>query len=110
MSETNFFLKIKLIGNRKNIRKDVKCWNFEMVVDSDKSNYMDFIESVVDKYPPGYLEVAQVQYYNAVLKTFPEVNLDQDLMHMFEVHSNEKVVQMFIVYCDPSESFQPITE
>jgi len=43
MSETNFLLDIKLISNYKKIRKDVKCWNFEMVVDSDKSNYMDFL-------------------------------------------------------------------
>jgi len=43
MSETNFLLDIKLISNCKKIRKDVKCWNFEMVVDSDKSNYMDFL-------------------------------------------------------------------
>jgi len=81
-----------------------------MVVDSDLSNYMDFVESIVDKYPPGYLEVAHIQYYDHVLKTFPKVNSDQDLMYMFDMHNKEKVVDMFIIYCDPSETFEPITE
>jgi len=53
-------LKIHLLGNHKKARKDVKCFTFEMVVDSDLSNYKDFIESVTDKYSAGYLEVAHV--------------------------------------------------
>jgi len=73
-----------------------------MVVDSDLSNYKDFIESVTDKYPPGYLEVAHVQYYDVVLKNFSEVKSDHDLMSMFDIHCKEKVVQMFVSYCDPS--------
>ncbi|CAD6343101.1 unnamed protein product [Miscanthus lutarioriparius] len=109
-TNTSYLLKIKLLGNRKKARKDVKCFSFDMVVDSDLSNYMDFIESIVDKYPPGYLEVAHIQYYDHVLKTFPKVNSDQDLMYMFDMHNKEKVVDMFIIYCDPSETFEPITE
>jgi len=110
MSETNFLLDIKLISNCKKIRKGLKCWNFDMVVDSEKSNYMDFIQSVVDKYPPGYLEVPHVQYYDDVLRTFPEVNCDQDFLNMFDMHNKKKSVQVFISYCDPSELFEPITE
>ena len=109
-TNTSYLLKIKLLGNRKKVRKDVKCFSFDMVVDSDLSNYMDFVESIVDKYPPGYLEVAHIQYYDHVLKTFPKVNSDQDLMYMFDMHNKEKVVDMFIIYCDPSETFEPITE
>ena len=67
---TSYLLKIKFHGNLKKVRKDVKCFSFDMVVDSDLLNYMDFVESVVEKYPPGYLEVAHVQYYDHVLKTF----------------------------------------
>jgi len=107
---TNFLLKIHLLGNRKKARKDVKCFSFEMVVDSDLSNYKDFIDSVTEKYPPGYLEIPHVQYYDNVLKNFPVVKSDQDLMSMFDVHSKEKVVEMFVVYCDPSEKFEPITK
>jgi hypothetical protein len=59
-SDTNFLLKIHLLGNHKKARKDCKCFSFEMVVDSDLSNYKDFIDSITNKYPPGYLEVAYV--------------------------------------------------
>jgi hypothetical protein len=31
-----------------------------MVVDSDTTNYEDLVESVVEKYRPGYLEVAHI--------------------------------------------------
>ena len=81
-----------------------------MVVDSEKTNYKDFIQSVVDKYPPGYLEVSHVQYYDDVLRTFPEIKSNQDLLTMFDMHHKKKDVVLFIVYCDPSESFQPISE
>ena len=92
MSETNFLLDIKLISNYKKIRKDVKCWNFEMVVDSEKTNYKDFIQSVVDKYSSGYLEVPHVQYYDDVLRTFPEIKSNQDLLTMFDMNNKKKVV------------------
>ena len=67
------------------------------------TNYKDLVESIVDKYPPGYLEVAHVQYYDSDLQTYPEVRSDQGLMDMFAKHSMSKVVHMFVVYCDPSE-------
>jgi hypothetical protein len=48
-STTNFLLKIHLLVNHKKARNDVKCFSFEMVVDSDLSNYKDFIDSVTKK-------------------------------------------------------------
>jgi len=110
MSDSNYLLDIKLIGNRKNARNDLKCWNFEVVVDSENTNYKDLIQSVVDKYPPGYLEVPHVQYYDDVLKTFAEVKSNQDVLTMFDIHHKRKAVVLFISYCGPSESFQPISE
>jgi hypothetical protein len=107
---STFTLNIKLFGNKKKVRKDMICWTFDMVIDSDLTNYMDLVEEIVNKYPPGYLEVAHVQYYDDVMKTFPEVVCDQELMSMFEKHSKTKVVDMFISYCDPSEPFQPFQE
>ena len=64
----------------------------------------------MDKYPLGYLEVPHVQYYDANLDTYPQVNSDQELMDMFEKHCMSKVVLMFVVYCDPSEPYEPISE
>uniref|UniRef100_A0A0E0AB40 Uncharacterized protein n=1 Tax=Oryza glumipatula TaxID=40148 RepID=A0A0E0AB40_9ORYZ len=48
--------------------------------------------------------------FNQLLTSIPqEVNSDQELLVMFDLH-NKKVVEMFIVYSDPSEPFKPITE
>ena len=95
--DSNFKLEIKLLGNSKTHRKDVKCFRFEMVVDPHRTNFNDFVESVVQKYPLGYMEVAHVQYYDEALKTFPERKSDQDLMSMFSKQCKSKVIIMFIV-------------
>ncbi|XP_047064082.1 uncharacterized protein LOC124671797 [Lolium rigidum] len=99
-----------MIGNPKKARKEIKSFYFEKVIDSDLTNYEDLVESVLVQYPPRYLEVAHVQYYDDVLKTFPEIKSDQELMSMFEKHSKTKMVHMFFAYCDPSEPYAPITE
>ena len=108
--KSTYLLKIRLHGNKKKARKEIKSFFFEMVIDSDLTNYKDLVESIVEKYPPRYLEVAHVQYYDDVLKVFPEVKSDQELMLMFEKFSKTKVVQVFIYHCDPAEPYEPITE
>jgi hypothetical protein len=88
----------------------MKYFCFDMVVDSDKINYEDLVESVVEKYPPGYLEVAHIQYYDEGLKSFLEVKTDQESMSMFDKHLKRKVVIMFVVYQGHSDPYEPVTE
>ena len=107
---STYLLEIRLFGNKKKVRKDFRCFCFDMTIDSDLTNYKDLLEEIVEKYPPGYLEVAHLQYYDHDMKEFPEVHSDQDLLSMFEKNSKTKVVDMFISYCDPSEPFEPIKE
>ena len=106
---TSLVLKIKLLGNYKKSRQDVKCFSIDMVVDSDTTNYMDLVESVVEKYLPGYLEVAHIQYYDEGLKSFPEVKIDQELMSMFDKHLKRRVVILFVVYRGHSDPYEPVT-
>jgi hypothetical protein len=77
-----YLLKIKLLGNPEKARKDVRCFSFEKFVDCDITNFKDFVESIVDRYPPGYKEVPHIQYYDDVLKIYPEVKTDKKLMTM----------------------------
>jgi hypothetical protein len=99
-----------LFGNKKKARKDFRCFCFDKTIDSDVTNYKDLVEEIVNKYPPGYLEVTHVQYYDHDMKAFFEVLSDQDLLCMFKKNSKTKVVDMFISYCDPSKPFEPIKE
>ncbi|WVZ52914.1 hypothetical protein U9M48_003914 [Paspalum notatum var. saurae] len=62
------------------------------------------------EYPPGYLEVAKIQYYDNVMRSFLEMKSDQDLMLMFSKHIKAKVITMFIGYSDASEQYEPIIE
>jgi hypothetical protein len=103
-------LIIRLLGNPKKTRKDISCFCFQKIIDSDLTNYNDLVASIVEEYAPGYLEVPHLQYYDEVLNTFPEIKSDQELMTMFEKHSETKSVQMFIQYCDPSAPYKPITK
>lgn len=107
---TCYQLEIKMLGNRKKAREDMQCYAMEKFVDSDLMNIKDFIESIVAVCPPSYLEVPHIQYFDDVMKAFPEVLSDQDLMSMFAKHKATKVVTMFIQYCDPSEAYVPITK
>jgi hypothetical protein len=86
----------------------MKYFCFDMVVDLDKINYEDLVESMVEKYP--YLEVAHIQYYDKGLKSFLEVKTDQESMSMFDKHLKRKVVIMFVVYQGHSDPYEPVTE
>ena len=57
---SSYLLKIKLFGNPKKARKDIRCFCFEKVIDCDLTNYKDLVVSVIEQYPMGYLEVAHV--------------------------------------------------
>ncbi|KAJ1288448.1 hypothetical protein BS78_02G089700 [Paspalum vaginatum] len=107
---TTYVMDIKMLGNHKRIRKDVGCLLIDKVIDSNLINFKDFVESIVEEFSLGYLEVAHIQYFDEAMKNFLEVKLDQYLMLMFSKHSESKFVRMFIQYCPPSDPFVPITE
>ncbi|KAJ1288989.1 hypothetical protein BS78_02G131300 [Paspalum vaginatum] len=94
MKNTSSLLKIKLLCNRKKARKEVRCISIEKVVDSDLTNIKDLVESIKVECPPSYLEVAHIQYYDDVMRTFQK----------------QKVITIFIGYCDASEPYEPITK
>lgn len=68
---SSYLLEIRLLGNKKKTRKEFSCYRFEKVVDSDLVNFKDFVDSVVDQFPPGYMEDVHVHYYDDILRTFP---------------------------------------
>ncbi|WVZ48904.1 hypothetical protein U9M48_000298 [Paspalum notatum var. saurae] len=107
---TSYILQIKMLGNPKHARKDIRCVLIEKVVDADVTNIKNLVESITKQCPPGYLEVSHVQYYDEATKIFSEVKSDQDLMLMFEKRRKTKVVTMFMGYCNAFEPYELITE
>jgi hypothetical protein len=100
---SSFLLKIKLVGNKKKARQDLGCHTFTKVVDVDTTSFRDFVELIVDEFPPRYKEKAIVQYFDDSLQALSEVKTDQDLQLMFDKHVESNVVCMSVVYYDPSE-------
>jgi hypothetical protein len=97
---SSYLLKIKLFGNPKCARKEISYFCFEKVVDSDTTNFKDFIDEIVDKFPPGFNNVATIQYYDDDVKLFPQVKTDQELQAMFVKHAKTKVVNMCVAYAE----------
>jgi hypothetical protein len=110
MDPTCYLLNFFHLGNQEKARKDVASFYFVKVVDCDTTNLKDFVDSITNKYSPSYEEISHVQYYDVVLKTYPVVTTDQELMAMFERHSKTKVIHMFFSYIDPSKLYEPITK
>ncbi|CAO2172944.1 unnamed protein product [Urochloa humidicola] len=108
--KSTYLLKIKLFGNPRKAKMSDEPYCFDKFEDSDTINFKAFIESIVDKCPPGYLEVPHIQYCDTILSTFLKVKTDGKLQLMFNKHSKTKVVEMFISYTDPMDTFQPITK
>jgi hypothetical protein len=107
----SYLVRIKLVGNKRKDRQDVGCYSFMNVVDADTTNLKDFLETILNEFPPHYKEVAIVQYYDDTSKTLPEVNTDQDLLSMFDKLAMIKVVCLTIAYYDPlQEAPQFVTD
>lgn len=100
---SSYLLEIRLFCNPKKYSKDHATLNFSKVVDSDTCNFKNLVKEIVDQYPHGYEENVHVFHYNDVLKTFPQVTTDQELLVMFSKHVDRKVVHLSISYTDPTD-------
>jgi hypothetical protein len=88
--KSTYLLEIKLPG------KDICCFCFDKVVDSDTTNLKDLVDEITDQCTPGYLEVAYIQYYDADLKTFAVVNTDHaDLKTFPVVNTDQELMSIF---------------
>jgi len=47
--KSSYLLKIRLVGNPR-CRKEISCFIFEKVVDSDICNFKDLVDEIVYKY------------------------------------------------------------
>jgi len=108
---SSYLLKIKLVGNRRKVRQDMSCYSFTKVVDADTTIFNDFVEPIVDEFPPRYKEMVVVQYVDEFLKALPEVKTDHDLQLMFDKCAKTKMVRITIAYYNPDEEdLEPVLE
>ncbi|KAJ1253660.1 hypothetical protein BS78_K213600 [Paspalum vaginatum] len=103
--KSSYLLEIRIAPNSRS-RKNVACLIDTMVVDADICNLKDFVDEIVEKYPPRYNENVTVAYYDHSSAFYMEVKSDQDILEMFAKHVDTKVVDMSIAYTLPSETPQ----
>jgi hypothetical protein len=106
--ETSFPLKIRMVGNT--FRPEFVAYSLTKVVDSDTTNFKDFLDDVLKSHPSGYNEVVQVFFYFALVKQHREIKTDQDMVAMFNRHADSKVIHISIAYNAPTSDPTPIPD
>jgi hypothetical protein len=106
--ETSFLLEIRLFGNT--FRPEFVAYSLTKVVDSDTTNFKDFLDDVLKSHPSGCNEVVQVLYYFAPEKQHLEIKTDQDMVAMFNRHADSKVIHISIAYNAHTHDPAPIPD
>ena len=104
--KTSFFLDIRLFGN--NTRVEGGRYSFSTVVDSDYTNFKDFVDDILHSYPSGYNDVVKLFYLAD--ESHVEIKTDQDLLAMFAKHESSRVIRMSIGYFDTRKPHVPIPD
>ena len=104
--KTSFFLDIRLFGN--NTRVEGGWYSFSKVVDSDYTNFKDFVDDILHSYPSGYNDVVKLFYLAD--ESHVEIRTDQDLLAMFAKHESSRVIRMSIGYFDTRKPHVPIPD
>ena len=74
--KTSYNLEIRIISSKSRAQ-----WlSINKVVDADITNFKDFVDEILDKYPCSYGDVAKVFYFCADSKTNIEISCDQELV------------------------------
>ncbi|KAK3137518.1 hypothetical protein QOZ80_5BG0453370 [Eleusine coracana subsp. coracana] len=96
--ETSFLVNIRIVANNTRSR-----WYFiDKVVDSDTTNFKDFIDEILDKYPCDYGDIVKLYYYCFDTKSSIPISTDQDLVDVFAKHVDSKVICMYLSYQNPN--------
>lgn len=72
------------------------AWVFDWTIDSDTTNFKDFVDDICEKYPWGIDETVTVQYLDSGLNLFCTIYSDNDLMTMFKCFEQNKTGDVFI--------------
>lgn len=106
--KTSFYLEMRLFGN--NSRADCSWYSCSTVVDSDTTNFKDFVDDILHTYPCVPTEVVKLYYFCDESNSHVQVCTDQDLVAMFAKHDATKTIRLSIGYFDVSKPDVPIPD
>ncbi|WVZ49602.1 hypothetical protein U9M48_000944 [Paspalum notatum var. saurae] len=80
------------------------------VVDSDTTNFKDFVDDILHTYPCVPTEVVKLYYFCDESNSHVQVCTDQDLVAMFAKHDATKTIRLSIGYFDVSKPDVPVPD
>lgn len=109
---SSFLLNIKIVGSH--FREGIRGYRFPMVVDSDTTNYKNFVSKIGEKYRWRMNETIMINYFDESNRTIPELSSDQDMVAMFAKFGTTKTIAVLITVHDfnvtPNKPEWPIKE
>ena len=75
------------------------------VIDADRSNFVDLVAEVENKYPSDYRDVVRLFYFCIERQMNIQVYTDQDLLDMFAKHNASKCC--FLTFGHHSPNTEP---
>ncbi len=81
-----FIVRIIRAGNRFGC-----AWVFDWPIDSNTTNFNDFVGDICEKYTWGIDETVIMRYLDSALNLFRTISFDKDLMTMFKCNNTRKI-------------------
>ena len=91
-------LEIRIIARHTRAR----WFSLNKVVDADRTNFVDLLAEVENKYPFDYGDVVRLFYFCIERQMNIQVCTDQDLLDMFTKHNASKCCFLTFAYHSPS--------
>ena len=97
-TESSYNLEIKIVA----LSSRARWFSLNKVVDADRTNFIDLVAEVVDKYPHNYSDIVRLFYFCMDSKVNIQVCTDQDLVEIFAKHKAFKCCLLTVTYHSPS--------
>jgi hypothetical protein len=95
---SSYNLEIRIIA------RHTGAWWFSLnkVVNADRTNFVDLVANVENKYPSDYGDVVRLFYFCIKRQMNIELCTDQNLLDMFAKHKDSKCCYLTFSYHNPS--------
>ena len=92
---SSFLMNMKIVGSH--FREGISGYMFNMVIDSDTTNYKDFVAEIEGKYPWRMNETVTLHYFEESNRTIHELSTYHDMLSMFAKFGSKKTIEMRII-------------
>uniref|UniRef100_A0A0E0JIQ4 PB1 domain-containing protein n=1 Tax=Oryza punctata TaxID=4537 RepID=A0A0E0JIQ4_ORYPU len=96
--DSSFNLEIRIVSRNSRAR----WFSLNQGVDADRTQFMDLLDDLVDKYPHEYGDKISLFFFCTETKSHIPVCNDQDLLEMFAKHRARRTCLLTVAYHSPS--------